>query len=127
MIFIIKFHIPPWVGYSPPPSTPLPLPPPPHHEPISTFPPIIKVKYNQRVTKEKENIVVKVRKKCLRNQQHLPFLIKQMKPMPRGYRQSATISSPERGCSSNIASSYFFVQVKSQSMLHHRSVGVSAE
>ena len=33
----------------------------------------------------------------------------------------------EWGCSSNIASSYFSVQVKSWRMLHHGSVGVSSE
>ena len=33
----------------------------------------------------------------------------------------------QRGCSSDIASSHFSVQVKSRSMLHHGSVGVSSE
>ena len=32
-----------------------------------------------------------------------------------------------RGCSSDIASSYFFRQIKVRSMLHHGSVGVISE
>ena len=38
-----------------------------------------------------------------------------------------TAEKESSNCSSDIASSYFFVQVKSQSMLHHGSVGVSSE